>query len=180
MHRVEKLLRRESDGDHAARNELVELLHPWLLDRARERLGRGRTTLEPAELVHDLYVKITRRSEWPWATCSHLLGALSTAMQNLVYDVMRSDGVRQQARDVLIEIRACMRSGGIDTRARWIELHDELELLARVRPRWAEVVRLTFFCGLKSRAAGEVLGVSDRTVERDLAHAAAWLGGRLT
>jgi RNA polymerase sigma factor (TIGR02999 family) len=67
----------------------------------------------------------------------------------------------------------------------WIDLIDldrALANLARCRPRCARVVELLYFGGLTPSEAGGLLGVTERTIERDWCFGRAWLlralGGR--
>ena len=50
-----------------------------------------------------------------------------------------------------------------------------LERLEKIHPRQAEVVQHHYFGGLTNEEAAEAMGVSLRTVERDLRFARAWL-----
>ena len=62
--------------------------------------------------------------------------------------------------------------------ASWAELIDldrALVKLAQHKPRCAQVVELLYFGGLTAAEAGELLEVSERTVERDWRFGRAWL-----
>jgi RNA polymerase sigma factor (sigma-70 family) len=54
-------------------------------------------------------------------------------------------------------------------------LNDALDRLAAQDARMAEIVELHFFGGLTGEETGEALGLSTRTVERQLRAARAWL-----
>jgi RNA polymerase sigma factor (sigma-70 family) len=56
-----------------------------------------------------------------------------------------------------------------------IALDGALTKLTGRDPRLARVVELRFFGGLTTRETAQVLGVSTATVEREWAHARAWL-----
>ena len=58
-------------------------------------------------------------------------------------------------------------------------LNEALDEFAKIDPAKAEVVKLKFFVGLSEREAAEVLGLSERTIERHWAYAQAWLFDRL-
>ena len=60
-----------------------------------------------------------------------------------------------------------------------IELDSALSRLARLDPRAANIVELHFFAGLGLERIAELLGVSDRTVNRDWRVARAWLQSEL-
>ena len=58
---------------------------------------------------------------------------------------------------------------------RLLDVNEALDRLAAQDSTKAEVVKLRFFAGLENREIAEVLGVSERTVERALRFAKAWL-----
>ena len=60
-----------------------------------------------------------------------------------------------------------------------IELDSALNRLAELDPRAARIVELHFFAGLGLERIAELLGVSDRTVNRDWRVARAWLQSEL-
>lgn len=60
-----------------------------------------------------------------------------------------------------------------------LAVNTALDELGRTDPVKAEVVKLKFFVGLSERETAELLGVSERTVERHWAYAQAWLFERL-
>jgi len=51
-----------------------------------------------------------------------------------------------------------------------LAVNEALERLAAFDPRQARIVELRFFVGLSTEEVSEVLGVSSRTVKRDLEH----------
>jgi len=55
------------------------------------------------------------------------------------------------------------------------DINEALDRLAALDSTKAEVVKLRFFGGLENKEIGEVLGVSERTVERAWRFAKAWL-----
>jgi RNA polymerase sigma factor (sigma-70 family) len=56
-----------------------------------------------------------------------------------------------------------------------LDLDSALTRLAAFDPRLSEVAELRFFGGLSLQEAGELLGISRATVERDWQTARAWL-----
>jgi RNA polymerase sigma factor (TIGR02999 family) len=58
---------------------------------------------------------------------------------------------------------------------RLLQIHEALDRLAQEDPVKAEVVKMRFFVGMMDREVAEVLGLSERTVERHWAYAKAWL-----
>jgi RNA polymerase sigma factor (TIGR02999 family) len=60
-----------------------------------------------------------------------------------------------------------------------LALNEALAELQKTDPAKAEVVKLRFFVGLSERETAEILGLSERTIERYWAYAQAWLFDRL-
>jgi RNA polymerase sigma factor (sigma-70 family) len=58
---------------------------------------------------------------------------------------------------------------------RLLQVHDALDGLAAEDPVKAQVVKLRFFVGMNTRETAQVLGLSERSVERHWAYAKAWL-----
>ncbi|HTI62940.1 MAG TPA: ECF-type sigma factor [Gemmatimonadaceae bacterium] len=130
-------------------------------------------TLCTTELVHEAFLKLARERGAGWAGRAHFFGAASRAMRQVLVSFAR----RRQA----------LKRGGA-----WqmIPLHDgdaalEIEMdsvlaldgalaqLETTNQRLSRVVELRFFGGLPESEVAEVLGVSERTVERD------WIKARM-
>ena len=58
---------------------------------------------------------------------------------------------------------------------RLLQVNEALDRLALHDPTKAEIVKLRFFAGLENREIAEMLGLSERTVERAWRFAKAWL-----
>ena len=60
-----------------------------------------------------------------------------------------------------------------------IAVDEALTKLAAVDPRQSRIVELRFFAGMTSKEIAEVLGIGERTVDREWAVAQAWLYGHM-
>ena len=69
-------------------------------------------------------------------------------------------------------------AGAADT-ARFLELDEALQGLERVDSRLVQVIECIFFAGLSEKETAEALGVTERTIQRDLRRAKDWLQERL-
>ena len=69
--------------------------------------------------------------------------------------------------------------GGGQDPADLLEINDALRELGESAPRAAKVVELRFFSGLSNVESAALLGVTERTVERDWRYAKAWLFRKL-
>ena len=174
---VAELLRAWSAGDLAARDRLIPLLYPDLHRCAAARLRReGRPrSLQPAELVHEAYLRLAGERRAVWQSREQFLAVASDLMRRILIDRGR-------------ERRAQKRSGGgarmlssgrsVETRPSGVETLDLRAALVRLAardPRQSRIVDLRFFGGLSLGEASHIMGLSIATVERDWQKARAWL-----
>ena len=177
------LLGRISAGDAGA----AERLLPLVYDKLREIAGayfrhqRRDHTLQPTALVHEAYLKLVRASSSNWKSEAHFCAVAATAMRQILQNHAAA--------------RRAAKRGGPDARRLPLDhvttpagrhaldivaLDDALTRLAAADERQARIVELWFFGGLTGEQVAEVLGVSQRTVERSWRQARAWLNAELT
>jgi RNA polymerase sigma factor (TIGR02999 family) len=72
---ITPLLRRWSEGDAAASEELTRLLYDELRAQAQRYLRRERIdhTLQPTALVHETYLRLVGGSQPEWRNRAHFL-----------------------------------------------------------------------------------------------------------
>ena len=171
---VTVLLHRLQAGEDDAYDRLFPLVYEELRAAARRALSRDAADrpLQPTELVHEAYLKMLGPIEVAWRDRAHFLSVAARAMRQILVDQARRR-------------RAGKRGGGV----RPVSLHDgdwvldagtdEMlaldEAIERLEPRLRAVVEYRFFGGLTERETADVLGVTERTVQRDWARARAWL-----
>ncbi len=174
---VTELLVRWSDGDEAARADLMAVLYEELRARARNYLRRERAdhTLQPTALVHEAYLRLINQNRVQWRNRAHFFGVASQVMRRILLDHARrhqadkrGGGVASMAVTALIEVG---ESRDLDL----IRLDDALTTLAELDPRQSRIVELRFFGGLSVEETAEVLGVSVATVMREWKIAKLWL-----
>jgi RNA polymerase sigma factor (TIGR02999 family) len=146
-------------------DELRAIAHRHLA--GSERGGSLATT----GLVHEAYLKLVDQSRAEWHDRAHFFALSSVAMRHVLVDRARA--------------RAALKRGGArgpvtlddetiavdDCAETLLAIDDALERLAAVEPRLAKVVECRFFGGLSQAEIAEVLGITERTVERDWAKA---------
>ena len=174
---VTRLLQQLQSGDRDAFDRLYPLVYDELRRVARQALARERAehTLQATELVHEAFFKLLGTTGIPWQDRSHFLAVAARALRQILVDHARRR-------------RAEKRGGGAehvtlgDADAQLLLPDDELvaldEALAKlehVEPRLRAVVEYRYFAGLTEREIASVLGVTERTVQRDWVKARAWL-----
>ena len=174
---VTALLARARRGDAAADAELLPLVYADLR-RVAQRLLRQEQpghTLQPTDLVHEGYLKLSGGEAWDAQSRRHYIALAARAMRQVLIDHARRRRAAKRGAGQA-SVRVTNADAGIDVDlAELIALDDALERLGKLNPRLPRVVELRFFTGLNEEEIAEVLGVTSRTVQRDWATARAWL-----
>jgi RNA polymerase sigma factor (TIGR02999 family) len=170
MPEITHLLRSASAGDRAAADRVVALLYDDLRRLAQQRLRQsGDITLDATALVHESYLKLQQRSaELDFPDRRHFLAYAARVMHTIVIDLARA---RQSERRGG-ELQQVTFNTGIAELApqrddEILRVHEALEELAAMDERLAQVVEMRYFGGLIEGEIAEVLGVTERTVQRD-------------
>jgi RNA polymerase sigma factor (TIGR02999 family) len=176
-HDVSGLLARWKDGDDAALQELVPIVHDELRRLARRQMAGERPghPLQPTALVNEAYLRLADLKRMQWQDRAHFFAMAARLMRRILVDVARSHryqkrggGAQQVSFSRALEVA---ESPSTDVAA----LDEALEALARVDERKSRVVELRFFGGLSVEETAEVLKVSRETVKRDWTFAKTWL-----
>ena len=143
------------------------------LARAQLQAGRGKTTINTTELVHEAYLKLGHAESGTWENEAHFFGAAARAMREVLVDfarrreaLKRGGGWRAVS---LSDVEAAVEIEADEMLA----LDNALNQLNAVDERLRNVVELRFFGGVSEVDIARMLGVSARTVERD------WMKARL-
>lgn len=175
----------ESASDYEdSQGELVTTVYHELRKLAAARMARehGPQTLQATALVHEAWLRIGGENQPQWANRAQFFAAAAEAMRRILVERARR---RQAARHGggLQRIDAdALNWENIDgataeaNDTEIIQLDEALEKLSLSDHDSAELIKLHYFAGLKIAEAARALGVAERTAERRLAYAKAWLG----
>jgi RNA polymerase sigma factor (TIGR02999 family) len=171
---VTLLLQRLHAGEEDAYDRLFPLVYDQLRAAARRALSRdvAERPLQPTELVHEAYLKMLGPLDVAFHDRAHFLSIAARAMRQILVDQARRRRAGKRggdARPVSLHDGDLVLETGTD------ELLALDEALGRLTPRLRAVVEYRFFGGLTERETADVLGVTERTVQRDWARARAWL-----
>jgi RNA polymerase sigma-70 factor (ECF subfamily) len=166
-------------GDAGAWEGLVRLLYTDLHRVAATQLGRERPgqTLQPTDLVHEAYVRLSAYRNKSWENRTHFFACAARVMRRILVDRARRKRLRE---DCSPEI--ALNGNGLGLTGAPVDLLDldrALDELALLEQRLCDVVELRYFGGLTVEEAAEALQVSPKTVKRDWSVARAFLHGRL-
>lgn len=169
-------------GDERSRDVLFAAVYQELRRLAAIQMSKERRdhTLQPTALVNECYAKLIG-VELEWKDRAHFLNFAVRAMRRLLIDHARSR--QSQKRGGPEAVRVTLSTGVADeaqTMDELLELDAAFDELAQISERASRAIQLQAYAGLSHREIGEVIGVSDATVDRELRFARAWLKDRLT
>jgi RNA polymerase sigma factor (TIGR02999 family) len=177
---ITRLLEHWRSGDLSARDQLVTLLYDELRVLARRQLRSERPgqTLQTADLVNELYLKLLGAEEPAFNGRAHFLGVAAHVMRRILVDHARRRNAAKRAAGQRVEVTdidalPVLAHGppAVDVLA----LDTALLSLQQVDPRAAQLVELRHFGGLTWDECAETLGISPATAKRDWTIARAFL-----
>jgi RNA polymerase sigma factor (TIGR02999 family) len=180
-HDVTALLHAWTAGDSAARDQLMTVVYQELRRRAAGQLRRERPghTLQPTALVHEAYMRLVDQRRVVWQNRGQFFGVACQMMRRILVDRARAHRMAkrsgQWARVTLDDMARATPPVSVDV----LDLDAALTSLAAFDPRKSQLAELRFFGGLSLEEAGEALGISIATAERDWQAARAWLAKEL-
>ena len=182
MPEVTRLLREWSEGREEAREALLGLVYDPLRAMAERHLVRERHghTLEPAALVHELYLRFVDQRQVVWNDRAHFFAVSARVMRRILVDhARRRNSDKRGGGFVPLTIGEALHVAAeeaIDV----LELDVALSDLEKIFPQQARIVELRFYTGLTIDETASVLSISAATVSREWAMARAWLRRALT
>ena len=174
---ITQLLVAWSEGDRAALDELVPLVHAELRRIARNYMRGERRghTLQTTALINEAYVRLVDQKHVQWQNRAHFLAIASQLMRRILVDYARRRQYQKRGGGI-VQVTLSDAAEVTDKRSPdLVALDEALVSLAEIDPRRSRVVELRFFGGLSIEETAEVLKVSTTTVERDWTIAKAWL-----
>jgi RNA polymerase sigma factor (TIGR02999 family) len=174
---VTRLLLAWGEGDEAALEQLMPVVHDELRRLARRHMGHERPghTLQATALVNEAYLRLVDVKQVQWQNRAHFFAMSSRLMRRILVDFARSRHYQKRgggAQKVTFDealVVSDERGGDL------LALDDALVALAAVDPRKSQVVEMRFFGGLSVEETAEALHVSVDTVMRDWKMAKVWL-----
>ena len=179
---VSKLLQSWGQGDEAALNQLLPLVHTELRRLARRYMfgERAGHTLQTTALVNEAYLRLLKSQQVNWQSRAHFFAVAAQLMRRILVDSARARGGQKRGGGVpkvtLDEAFVGQPVTGPDL----VALDDALQALSEMDPRKGRVVELRFFGGLSVEETAEVLKIAPNTVLRDWKFAKMWLKREMT
>lgn len=169
----------DSGEPGAATSELMPLVYDELRKIARGQMIResGPQTLSATALVHEAWLRVSQPGdrEVVWKSRRHFFGAAAEAMKRILIERARAKARIKRGGEFervdLDELEIESPAAGEDVLA----LDEALAQLMREDPEAGEIVSLRYFAGLKWSEIAELLGMSERELNRQWEYARAWL-----
>ena len=172
---ITELLKAWGSGDAAALGQLTPLVYDELRRLARRymRNERAGNTLQTTALVNEAYLKLVDQSRAQLNDRAHFLATAALAMRHILVDRAKARFSRKRGGN---QFRVTLDDNivGIqDAPDAVLQINDGLDRLAVIDARLSRIVEYRFFGGLTNAEIGTVLGITERTVERD------WIKARM-
>ncbi|MGD8395169.1 MAG: ECF-type sigma factor [Candidatus Eiseniibacteriota bacterium] len=165
---IRRLLDGVRDGRDGDRDRLFELLYEDLRRVAHHHLRRHpAATLGTTAMVHEAYLRLVGPGAAAWQDRAHFLAVAARAMRFVLVDGARRRLAQKRgggAERITIEEHHLREEPVV---LEVLALDEALVKLGERNERLARLVELRFFADLTAQETAEILGVSERTVERD-------------
>jgi RNA polymerase sigma factor (TIGR02999 family) len=178
---ITALLAIAEGGDRAAADAVFAALYEELHRMARRELARrgAGVTLSATTLLHDAYLSISQREGVTFPDRNRYMGYASKVMRGLIIDYARSRQAQKRGGHFEITSISTDVADPLTDADELMRISEALDELGAVEERLVRVVDLKFFCGFSFVEIGEMMGVSERTIQRDWEKARIFLFRRL-
>jgi RNA polymerase sigma factor (TIGR02999 family) len=176
MTEITQMLHAVGRGEARASVDLLPLVYGDLRRHAAVRMAHEAAgqTLQPTALVHEAWLRISGGNH-NWQNRAHFFGAAAEAMRRILIENARRKSRLKRGGDQLRLDIDQLELAAATPDDKMLLIDEALERLQAEDPEKAQVVILKFFGGRTNQEVAEVLGVTERTVERHWAYAKAWL-----
>ena len=174
------LLRKATQGDRDALDQVFESLYPDLRRVARSRLHQqGRPeSLNTTALVHESFVRLANTASLRLQDRHHFFAYAAKTMRNVIIDIAREHLAERRgggAEHVTLGGTAALQVPDQGSSTELLRVNEALRELEALDPELAELVEMRYFGGYSEAEIAELQGVAERTVRRRWDKARAWL-----
>jgi len=165
---VERLIQSAEQGDSGSRQELFTVLYDELHRLAQRQVRRGAlVTMSPTTLLHETYLSLAGRQTVEFPDRARFLAYASRAMRGLLIDYVRNRCAQKRGGAFEITSFSTELPADVSVDDELDGIGEALDSLSVIEPRLAQLVDLKFFCGFTLAEVAQLLGISERTAQRD-------------
>ena len=168
-HEVTQILQKAYKGDKDAADRLWKIVYEELQQIARRELRKERKdhTYSTNDLVHEAYRKLVDQKRANWQNRGHFFSQACIAMRRILVNYARgrmAEKRKVQRNKVPLEQAMTI---AVERSEELVALDEALTQLAVKDERKAQVVNFRYFGGFTAKETAKMMGISERTVERD-------------
>ncbi len=174
---ITQLLRKWSEGDRAALDQLMPVVHQELRNLANSYMRDERPdhTLQPTALINEAYLRLVKQDFPEWQSRKHFYGVAAQLMRQILVEYARSRLAAKRGGGALkLQFNETINFSP-DQAADLVALDDALMALAKIDERKSRVIELRYFGGFSVDEVADMLGVSAATVGREARMAQMWM-----
>ncbi len=131
----------------------------------------GGHTLQPTALVHEAWLRLSNSDNHKWNEREHFLRYAAVTMRRILVDSARRKSGRRFDLHSFLDAGSMSGLPELSPEDRLQQVDECVQILEQRDPKSARVVILKFYGGLTNPEAARVLGMSERSVERQWAYA---------
>jgi RNA polymerase sigma factor (TIGR02999 family) len=168
---VTQILAAAAGGDRAAIDRLYAVLYPELraLAHKRVRSSNNSEVLDTTSLVHESYLRFAKAGKLSIENQRQFLSYAAHVMRSVVVDYVRhAQAQRRGGGNVHVTLDTNLAESMVSPADEILRVSELLDELATVDGRLVSIVEMRYFASLDNDEIAECLGVTGRTVRRDL------------
>jgi RNA polymerase sigma factor (TIGR02999 family) len=177
MSDITLLLHAAESGDGTAAEKLLPLVYDELRRLAGRRLRQEQPglTLQPTALVHEAWLRLANQGPAGWNDRQHFFRAAALAMRYILVDLARKRATQKRG-DLRERVDvADLPLSNPEPDERVLLVNEALVRLEAEDPESARLVTYKFFGGFSNEETAAMLGISERTLNRQWIYAKACL-----
>jgi RNA polymerase sigma factor (TIGR02999 family) len=165
------------DGHPAGDSDLFARVYAELKTIARRHMSGENCehTLQATALVNEAWLRLREQVDEARDNPGRFYAAAAEAMRRILIEHARRRGRQKRGgglKKLSLDLVTVADAADLD---QVLAIDAAIERLQAANARAAQLVRLRFFAGLTEVAAGDALGISERTARREWTFARAWL-----
>lgn len=175
---VTQLLLDWSRGNRAALDQLMPLVYQELRKLASGYLRSERPdhTLQPTALIHEAYLRMIGHDMPEWQSRAHFFGVAARLMRQILVEHARTrHAVKRGGDQQKISLDDAPQVFAHGDAAELLALDHALTKLAAFDERRSRILEMRAFGGMSVEETAQALGLSDRTIKREMRLAQAWV-----